>query len=68
MESYGQPQQSMVGKRIKIILMNDPYPIEPDTLGTITHVDDIGQYQVKWDDGRTLAVIPDEDKFEILED
>ena len=65
---YYQPHQTeMIGKRIRMIEMNDPYPIEPNTMGTIVSVDDIGQYRVKWDNGRSLSVIPDEDKFEILE-
>lgn len=58
----------MIGKRIRMIFMDDPQPIEPNTMGTIISVDDIGQYQVKWDNGRSLSVIPEEDKFEILED
>lgn len=57
----------MIGKRILMIFMEDPQPIEPNTMGTIIGVDDIGQYNVKWDNGRTLRVIPDEDKYEIIE-
>ena len=48
--------------------MTDPYPVEPGTMGTITSIDGIGQIQVNWDNGRTLAVIPGEDEYEILED
>jgi len=32
----------------------------------IKHIDDLGQIQVKWDDGRSLAVIPNIDIFKIL--
>ena len=56
-----------IGKRIKMIKMNDPHPIEPNTMGTIRDVDGIGQYVVSWDNGRTLSVIPEEDEFEIEE-
>lgn len=56
-----------VGKRIRCIHMYDPQPIEPNTLGTIFHVDDIGQIHVKWDNGRSLAIIPEEDDFEIFD-
>lgn len=59
---------AIVGKRIKLIRMTDPYPVEPGTMGTITSIDGIGQIQVNWDNGRTLAVIPGEDEYEILED
>lgn len=61
-------KKEMIGKRIKMIKMNDPEPIEPDSLGTIVGVDGMGDYLVKWDNGRTLSVIPDEDRYEILED
>lgn len=47
---------------------DDPYPIEPNSMGTIKSVDGIGQLQVKWDNGRTLAVIPDVDEYEIIEE
>lgn len=57
-----------IGKRVKMIYMNDPFPIESGTLGTIIDVDGIGQYRVKWDNNRTLSIIPEEDKFEILEE
>lgn len=63
-------KSDLVGKRIKLILMDDDpktHPIEPNTLGTIQWVDDMGYYGVNWDNGRTLSVIPDEDKFEILD-
>jgi hypothetical protein len=42
-------------------------PIEPNTLGTIVYVDGMGYYGVKWDNGRSLSVLPDEDEFEILD-
>lgn len=54
------------GTRIRMIKMDDPNPIEPGTEGTIDHVDGMNHYHVKWDNGRHLAVIPDEDKFELL--
>jgi hypothetical protein len=55
------------GKRIKMISMDDPDPIEPGTMGTVIKLDGAGQIQVKWDNGRTLSVIPEEDRFEILD-
>jgi hypothetical protein len=60
--------ESIIGKRIQLEVMNDPYnPVEPGTTGTITSVDAIGQIHVKWDNGRTLPVVPGEDTFKILE-
>ncbi len=55
------------GKRIKMISMDDPDPIEPGTMGTVIKIDGAGQIQVKWDNGRNLSVIPEEDQFEILD-
>jgi hypothetical protein len=64
----------MVGKRIRVINLAE----EPDIInkrysgrtGVIDYVDDMGQYHIKWDDGGTggLAVIPDVDDFEILDE
>jgi hypothetical protein len=58
---------NIIGKRIKLIQMNDPYPVDPNTMGTISRVDDLGQIHVIWDNGRRLSVIPEEDEFEIFE-
>lgn len=57
--------QNIEGKRIKMIFMEDPEPIEPGAMGTIVKLDGAGQIQVKWDNGRNLSVIPGEDRFEI---
>ena len=56
----------LIGRRIKMIFMEDPYPITPGMEGVIHNVDDLNQYIVKWDNGRTLSVIPEVDQFEIL--
>ena len=57
----------LVGKRVKMIKMIDPNPILPNTEGTIIFVDSMNHYHVKWDDGRTLAILPEEDEFEFLD-
>lgn len=36
------------------------------TRGTVTHVDDMGQLQMRWDNGQSLALIPEEDVFRKL--
>jgi hypothetical protein len=62
-------RKELVGKRIRLILMDDDpktNPIQPNTMCTIVFVDDMGYYGVNWDNGRSLSVIPDEDKFEIM--
>lgn len=56
------------GTRIKLINMDDPWhPVEPGTEGTVKLVDDIGQLHMKWDNGRTLALVPGQDEFEIID-
>ena len=60
-------KQYPAGTRIKLIEMNDPWnPVEPGTEGTVQLVDDIGQIHMKWDNGRTLALVPGQDEFEII--
>lgn len=60
-------EQYPPGTRIELISMDDPYaPIQPGTQGTVDCVDDAGQLHMKWDNGRTLAVIPGEDHFSVI--
>lgn len=55
------------GTRLLLVNMNDPYaPVPSGTRGTVTHVDDMGQIHLNWDNGRTLAVVPEEDDFRKL--
>lgn len=57
------------GTRILLSHMNDRYSPVPDgTKGTVTHVDDIGQIFMNWDNGRTLPLNVDEDSFRKLTD
>ncbi len=57
----------LIGKRVRIIFMEDVDPIEPGQIGVVKSVDDLGQLQVEWDNGRTLAIIPEKDQFEVLD-
>lgn len=52
------------GTRIVLDFMgDDPRPIDPGTLGTVIHVDDVGTVHCVFDNGRSLGLIPDEDSF-----
>ena len=63
-----------VGSRIKMVSQpQDPNPVEPGTVGTVTGITRVGsfgdgfvQYKVKWDNGRTLAVVVPPDEVDVL--
>ena len=60
-------EQYPPGTRIRLNSMNDPYaPITPGTEGVVDLVDDAGSIHMKWDNGRTLAIVPGEDSFTVL--
>lgn len=55
------------GTRLLLLSMDDPYaPIPSGMRGTVEHVDDAAQIHTRWDNGRTLAIIPEEDDFRKL--
>ena len=55
------------GTRIQLIQMGvDPQPIPLGTTGTIDFIDDLAQIHVSWDNGSTLALVPQEDLFRII--
>ena len=57
------------GTRIQLDHMEDPWaPVPPGMRGTVQFVDDIGQIGMKWDNGRTLSLVPGEDSFRQLTD
>jgi Domain of unknown function (DUF4314) len=60
--------ENLIGKKIKMIQMDDPDPILEGTVGRITGIDFLGTLYVEWENGRSLSVIPGEDSYEILEE
>ena len=52
--------------RIELVHMEDNWAVSSGTRGTVGHVDDAGQIHMKWDNGRTLAIVPQVDKFRKL--
>ena len=60
-------EQYPPGTRIRLNSMEDPYaPIAPGTEGVVDFVDDIGTIHMKWNNGRSLGVVPGEDSFSVL--
>ena len=59
--------KELIGKRIKMLYMEDNFPVPPNTMGTIKNIDDMNVSHVKWDNGSTLGVLPDIDKYVILD-
>lgn len=57
------------GTRLVLLSMDDPYaPVPSGTKGTVVHVDDAAKIHMKWDNGRTLALVHGEDSFRKLTD
>lgn len=59
--------ESLKGKRVKLIKMNDPQAPPSGTHGTIKGTDGIGQIHVNWDNGSTLAIQPVDDEYLIFD-
>ena len=60
-------EQYPPGTRIELInLCNDERDMTPGLLGTVDYIDDQPALHMKWDNGRTLALLPDEDSFRKL--
>ena len=56
-------QQYPKGTRLKLIAMEDPQGVPEGTVGEVELVDDIGQIHMNWENGSSLALIPEADKF-----
>lgn len=54
------------GTRIRMIHMEDKWPIPPGTEGTVNFVDDIGTIHMNWENGWILGIIPNKDEFEVI--
>ena len=54
------------GTRLELQHMEDPQPVPDGTRGSVAYVDDAGTIHMKWDNGRTLGLVPGEDQFRKL--
>ncbi|WP_409967213.1 DUF4314 domain-containing protein [Bengtsoniella intestinalis] len=53
------------GTRVRLLSMSDPQAVPSGTMGTIVFVDDLAQAVMKWDNGRTLSLVLNVDRFEV---
>ncbi|HVJ50066.1 DUF4314 domain-containing protein [Desulfitobacterium sp.] len=51
------------GTRIRLTAMAGESDMPSGLMGTVDFVDDAGQLQMVWDNGRSLALVPGEDSF-----
>lgn len=59
-------EQYPKGSRIRLTEMSsDPRPLPPGAKGTLDHIDDMGTFHVRWDNGRCLGVVIGEDQFTV---
>ena len=54
------------GTRVELIHMDDNWAVPSGTRGEVVRTDDAGQIHMQWDNGRTLAIVPQVDKFRKL--
>ena len=45
---------------------HDSRPLPAGSIGTLEHIDDMGTFHIKWDNGRTLGLVPGEDRFGVI--
>ena len=61
-------EQYPVGTRIELQGMcNDGPGMYPGLCGTVTGIDDQPALLMKWDNGRSLRLFPDQDSFRVIE-
>lgn len=53
-----------IGTKLRLISMADEQASPKGTIGEVSHIDDIGTIHMKWNNGSSLGLIIEKDKFE----
>lgn len=54
------------GTMVQLISMDDKQAPPVGTIGEVMFVDDVGSVHVKWQNGSSLALIPEVDSFKVI--
>jgi hypothetical protein len=66
-EQIEQLKRQYLNKRVRLDYTGDPYTdLKPGAEGQVWDIDALGQLQIKWDSGSTLAMIPGVDKVSVI--
>lgn len=61
-------RKMLVGRRVRLTHTTDPYTsLTSGATGTVRLVDDLGTVHVQWDDGSSLGLVPNEDRWVVLD-
>ena len=55
-----------VGTKVELIEMQGEQQMPKGLRGVVTHIDDAAQIHVKWQNGSSLAIIPEVDRFRVI--
>ena len=56
-------QEYPPGTRIMLNHMDDKWAVPPGTRGTVEYIDDGGHIHMRWDNGRSLSLVPEADDY-----
>lgn len=57
-------RKTLIGRRVRLVHTTDPYTkLVPGDAGTVNYVDDVGTVFVAWDNGSSLGLVHDEDRW-----
>ena len=59
-------EEIKIGTTLELIEMQGEQQMPKGLRGVVTHIDDAAQIHVKWQNGSSLAIIPEIDKFVVI--